>query len=153
MTRRVLAIACVMSITSIAVPKAFDAKAAQPADVIGVWLNPQATTRVRISPCGTALCGTIVWLQSANDPQTGAPLTDRNNPDPANRNRPILGMQILTDLKPGRAAGEWTGKVYTPNDGKIHDASFSMDGPNGIKMQSCALAGLICRSRTWTRVN
>jgi uncharacterized protein (DUF2147 family) len=132
---------------------ALDANAAQPAEVVGVWLNPKANTRVRISPCGPALCGNIVWLKSSNDPQTGEPLADRNNPDPANRKRPILGMQIITDLKPGRAAGEWTGKVYSPNEGKTHDASFSMDGPNGIKMESCMLAGLLCRAQTWTRVN
>ena len=150
MTRRALAIFRIVSIIALG---ALDANAAQPADVVGVWLNPQGTTRVRISPCGAALCGTIVWMQSANDPKTGEPLTDKNNPDPANRNRPILGLQILSNLKPGRGAGEWTGKFYAPNDGKLHDASFSMDGPNGLKLEGCAMGGLVCRTRTWTRVN
>jgi uncharacterized protein (DUF2147 family) len=150
MIRSTLAIFRIVAVIALGV---LDANAAQPADLVGVWLNPQATTRVRISPCGAALCGTIVWLQTSNNPQTGEPLTDRNNPDPANRNRPILGMQILTDLKPGRTAGEWTGKVYAPSDGKIHDATFSMDGPNSIKLEGCALGRLICRTRTWTRVN
>jgi uncharacterized protein (DUF2147 family) len=104
----------IFRIVAVIAPGVLDANAAKPADLVGVWLNPQATTRVRISPCGAALCGTIVWLQTSNNPQIGEPLTDRNNPDPANRNRPILGMQILTDLKPGRTAGEWTGKVYAP---------------------------------------
>lgn len=150
MTRGALTIFRIAAIMAL---RAFDANAAQPAEVVGVWLNPQGTVRVRVSPCGAALCGTIVWLQSSNDPRTGEPLTDRNNPDPENRNRPILGMQIITDLKPGRAAGEWTGKVYAPNDGKIHDASFSMDGPNSLKLEGCMMAGLVCRTRTWTRVN
>ncbi|MBV9458341.1 MAG: DUF2147 domain-containing protein [Bradyrhizobium sp.] len=150
MTRSTLTIFRIVAVMSLG---ALDANAAQPAEVVGVWLNPQGTTRVRISPCGAALCGTIVWLQTSNDPQTGEPLTDRNNPDPANRNRPILGMQILTDVKPGRTAGEWTGKFYAPNDGKIHDATLSMDGPNAIKLEGCMIGGLICRTRTWTRVN
>jgi uncharacterized protein (DUF2147 family) len=152
MTRRALTIFRGLSLAIIALG-AFDANAAEPTEVVGIWLSPKADTRVRISPCGSALCGNIVWLKSPNDPQTGEPLADRNNPDPANRNRPILGMQIITDLKPGHAAGEWTGKVYSPNDGEIHDASFSMDGPNGIKMEACMMAGLMCRTRTWTRVN
>jgi uncharacterized protein (DUF2147 family) len=150
MTRSAVTIFRIVAIMALA---AFDAHAAQPTDVVGVWLNPKANTRVRVSPCGAALCGNIVWLKSSNDPQTGAPLTDKNNPDPENRNRPILGMQIITDLKPGRAAGEWTGKIYSPNEGKTYDASFSMEGPNGLKMEGCQLAGLICRSQTWTRVN
>ncbi len=150
MTRSLLVIFRILAIMALA---AFDASAAQPAEVIGVWLNPKANTRVRISPCGPVLCGNIVWLKSSNDPQTGEPLTDRNNPDPASRNRPILGMQIITDLKPGRTAGEWTGKVYSPNEGKTFDASFSIEGPNGLKMEGCRLAGLLCRAQTWTRVN
>lgn len=126
---------------------------AQPAEVAGVWLNPTGNTRVRISPCGPALCGNITWLKIQNDPQTGEPLTDKNNPDPANRNRPLLGLQLLTDLKPGRAAGEWTGKVYSPNEGKSYNASFFIDGPNEIKMEACMVVGLLCRTQTWTRVN
>ena len=152
MTRNAVAIFRVASLAIMALA-VFDANAAEPADVVGVWLNPKGTTRVRISPCGSALCGSIVWLEHPNNPQTGEPLTDRNNPDPANRNRPLLGLQIITELKPGHAAGEWTAKVYSPNDGSTRDASFSMDGPNGIKMEGCTLAGLLCRSQTWTRVN
>jgi uncharacterized protein (DUF2147 family) len=152
MTRSAVTIFRVVSLAVMALG-AFDANAAQPADVVGVWLSPKANTRVRISPCGAALCGNIVWMQNPNNPQTGEPLTDRNNPDPANQNRPILGLQIITDLKPGRAPGEWTAKLYSPNDGNTRDATFLIDGPNGIKMEGCMLAGLLCRSQTWTRVN
>ena len=152
MTRSAFAIFRVASLAIVALG-GFDASAAGPADVVGVWLNPKGTTRVRISPCGSALCGNIVWMQIPNNPQTGEPLTDRNNPDPANRNRPILGLQIITDLKPGHAAGEWTARLYSPNDGTTHDASFLMDGPNSIKMEGCMMAGLVCRSQAWTRVN
>ena len=149
MTRSAVAIFIVAIMSLVA----FDANAAQPAEVVGVWLNPNGTTRVRISPCGPALCGNIVWLKSSNDPRTGEPLTDRNNPDPANRNRPLLGLQIITDLKPGRDAGEWTAKVYSPNEGSTSDVSFFMEGPNSIKMEGCKLAGLLCRNQIWTRVN
>jgi uncharacterized protein (DUF2147 family) len=131
----------------------FDVIAAQAAEVVGVWLSPKANTRVRVGPCGPALCGNIIWMEHPNDPQTGEPLTDRNNPDPAKRNRPILGMQMITDLRPGRAAGEWTGQVYLPNEGKTSSVSFWMDGPNSLKIESCMLAGLLCRTLTWTRVN
>ena len=150
MTRSAVTIFRIVAIMALG---AFDANAAQPADVVGVWLNPNASTRVRISPCGPALCGNIVWLKSSSDPQTGEPLTDRNNPDPAKRNRPILGMQIITDLKPGRADGEWTGQLYSPNEGKTSNFSFSTDGPNNIKIEGCVIIGLLCRTQTWTRVN
>jgi uncharacterized protein (DUF2147 family) len=132
---------------------AFDAKAAQPAEIDGVWLSPKANMRVRIGPCGAALCGNLIWLKDSSDPRTGEPLTDRNNPDPANRNRPLVGIQMIIGLKPGRAAGEWTGQVYSPNEGKTYEASFFMDGPNGLKVEICKLAGLLCNTLAWTRVN
>ena len=152
MTRRAFHILRIASLAIIAlgVP---EANAAQPAEVAGVWLSPKANMRVRVSPCGPALCGNIIWLKDSKNPQTGEPLTDRNNPDPANRDRPILGMQIVTDLKPGRAAGEWTGKVYSPNEGKTNAVRFWMDGPNDLKMEGCVIVGLLCRTQTWTRVN
>jgi uncharacterized protein (DUF2147 family) len=152
MTRRALTIFRGASLAIIALG-AFDANAAQPADVVGVWLSPKANMRVRIGPCGPALCGNIIWLKVSSNPQTGEPLTDRNNPDPANRNRPLLGLEMASGLKPGRAAGEWTGQVYSLGDGKTYDASFSMDGPNGLKVEVHKLGGLLCNTLTWTRVN
>jgi len=149
MTRSAPAIFCIASL-AIMTQAAF---AEQPADLTGIWLSPKANMRVRVGPCGSALCGYIIWMQHPNDPQTGEPLTDRNNPDPAKRNKPILGLQMITDLKPGRPAGEWNGQVYLPNDGKTSNVGFSMDGPNGLKIEVCRLAGLLCRTQTWTRVN
>jgi len=152
MTRRALTILRIALLAVIALG-AFDAIAAQPAEIDGVWLSPKANMRVRIGPCGAALCGNLIWLKDSSDPRTGEALTDRNNPDPANRNRPLVGIQMVIGLKPGRAAGEWTGQVYSPNEGKTYDASFSMDGPNGLKVEICKLAGLLCSTRAWTRVN
>ena len=40
---------------------------------------------------GGALCATIATPKSAADPETGRPWTDKNNPDPALRNRPLVG--------------------------------------------------------------
>jgi len=59
------------------------------ADPKGVWLA-QDGARVRVGPCGGALCATIATPKSAADPETGRPWTDKNNPDPALRNRPLV---------------------------------------------------------------
>jgi uncharacterized protein (DUF2147 family) len=152
MTRNALVIFRVVSLTIMTLG-AFAANAAQPAEIAGVWLSPKANMRVRIGPCGPALCGNLIWLKDSSNPQTGEPLTDRNNPDPANRNKPLLGVPMVIGLKPSRTAGEWTGQVYSPGEGKTYDANFSMDGPNGLNVEVCKLAGLLCRTLTWTRVN
>lgn len=152
MTRNTPTIFRIVSLAILALG-AFDANATQPAEVIGVWLSPKANMRVRIVPCGSGLCGNIVWMKDPSNPQTGEPLTDSKNPDPEKRNRPILGIQMITDLKPGRAAGEWTAQVYSPNEGKTSNVNFFVDGPNSIKIEGCIIVGLLCRAQTWTRVN
>src|ERR1700683_1919118 len=52
------------------------------ADPKGLWLA-QDGAKVLVSPCGTALCGTLVSTEPPTDPATGRPRTDKNNPDQA----------------------------------------------------------------------
>src|ERR1044071_2661710 len=60
------------------------------ADPTGTWSTEGGKATVRIASCGTELCGTIVALKEPNDPATGRPKTDVNNPDPSKRNRPMI---------------------------------------------------------------
>jgi uncharacterized protein (DUF2147 family) len=72
------------------------------ADPKGLWLA-QDGARVRVGPCGAALCATIATPKSAVDPETGRPWTDKNNPDPAQRGRPLVGVAVLSGLPAGRS--------------------------------------------------
>src|SRR5438132_492559 len=56
------------------------------ADPVGNWLTKDGEAIVTIAKCGNALCGSIVALKEPNDPATGRPKTDENNPDAAKRN-------------------------------------------------------------------
>ena len=61
------------------------------ADPKGLWLA-QDGAHVKVGPCGAALCATIATPKSAYDPETGRPWTDKHNPDPAQRGRPLVGV-------------------------------------------------------------
>jgi uncharacterized protein (DUF2147 family) len=50
------------------------------ADPTGTWLTEEGKATVRIAACGPALCGTIVSLKEANDPDTGKPRPTRTMP-------------------------------------------------------------------------
>jgi hypothetical protein len=63
------------------------------ASPLGLWLAKDGA-RVRISPCGRNLCGFIVQSSSPTDAATGRPPTDKNNADPAKRNRPWLASRF-----------------------------------------------------------
>jgi hypothetical protein len=69
------------------------------ADPKGLWLA-QDGAHVKVGPCGAGLCATIASPSSAVDPETGRPWTDKYNPDPALRGRPLVGVPVLYGLVP-----------------------------------------------------
>ena len=129
----------------------FSTSPAVAVDLVGNWLTENGRSRVRIADCGGALCGTIVWLKEPNDPDTGKPKTDKNNADAGKRARPLIGVPIVLGMKPG-GADKWTGQVYNAEDGKTYSGTITAQGANALKLEGCALGGLICKGQTWTRV-
>jgi uncharacterized protein (DUF2147 family) len=119
------------------------------ADPTGNWITEEGKATVRVTDCGGALCGTIVSLREPNDPQTGRPKVDKLNADASKRSRPIIGTQILISVKPD-GANKWTGQVYNPEDGKTYPASVTLQNAKTLKVQGCALGGIICKTNTWT---
>lgn len=112
-------------------------------DTTGTWLTASGETRVRIAPCGGNVCGTIVWVKN-----TGA--KDANNPNAALKNRNLVGVSMI-QMKP---AGDrkWSGTLYNPQDGKTYSGTLTQNDANSLSLSGC-VAGIFCRSQTWTRVN
>ncbi|HTV37739.1 MAG TPA: DUF2147 domain-containing protein [Xanthobacteraceae bacterium] len=120
------------------------------ADPLGTWYTEGKESQVRVTNCGDALCGALIWLKEPNDPKTGKPKTDNENADAAKRKRPLLGVQIVLGLKPSGTPDQWKGKVYNPKDGNTYTGYFTMTGPNTAELKGCAF-GFICKSQNWTR--
>jgi uncharacterized protein (DUF2147 family) len=121
------------------------------ADPSGNWLTESGAATVRIASCGAELCGTIVALKEPNDPATGKPKTDKNNPDASLRNRPVIGVQIVFGMKPSGTPDKWNGQVYNAEDGKTYSGSITLQGANSLKLEGCVFGGLVCKGQTWTR--
>jgi uncharacterized protein (DUF2147 family) len=135
--------------TSAAVLFAASLVPALAADPAGTWLTEEGKATVRVADCGGALCGTIVALKEPND-ASGKPKIDKNNVDAGKRNRPIIGVQIVTGLKPD-GANKWSGQIYNPEDGKTYNLSVTLPTANTLKVQGCMLGGVLCKTNTWTR--
>jgi uncharacterized protein (DUF2147 family) len=127
------------------------AYAARTADVTGVWMSEDGRTKVRVTDCGGALCGRIVWLKEPIDPKTGKPRTDKLNPDASKRDRPMLGLQVVHGLRP---AGEdrWTGPIYHADEGMVIQVSLVVENDKHATMRGCVLQ-VVCKSERWTRVD
>jgi uncharacterized protein (DUF2147 family) len=123
------------------------------ADPTGTWTTEGGKSRVRIAACGSGqLCGTIIGLAEPNDPATGKPKTDKNNADAGKRERPLIGTQIVLGMKPN-GADKWAGQVYNAEDGKTYSGNLTYAGGSSLRLEGCALGGMICKGQTWTKAN
>jgi uncharacterized protein (DUF2147 family) len=111
--------------------------------VIGDWLVKDGYANIRIDNCGGRMWGIVVWEK--------APGTDVENPDPAKRNRPTLGMPVLMGLAPAKEPGKWSGQIYNSQNGKMYDASISLADENTLDLEGC-LVWPLCQTQKWTRV-
>ena len=113
------------------------------AEPIGEWLVANGDARIKIEPCANALWGVIAW--------TREPGIDINNPDPAKRERPMVGVPILRAMKPV-SPNKWEGEVYNAQNGKMYSANISLVSDDVLKIQGCVLGGIFCGGENWTRV-
>jgi uncharacterized protein (DUF2147 family) len=110
---------------------------------VGEWLVEDGTAHIRIVSCGNALWGVISWTK-------GAPGKDENNPEPAKRNRSVLGIPILINMKP--SGDRWDGDVYNAENGKTYSSHINLVSADVLKIQGCVFGGLICGGENWKRV-
>jgi uncharacterized protein (DUF2147 family) len=121
---------------------------AQDSDPSGVWLTQAGDARVRVSRCGDALCGTVVWLKDKIDPSTGRPFTDDKNPEPALAKRPMIGVNLFLGMRHA-GPGKWSGHIYNADDGRTYVSNISIAGPSTLKVEGCI--GSLCGGENWTR--
>ncbi|HTV35287.1 MAG TPA: DUF2147 domain-containing protein [Xanthobacteraceae bacterium] len=118
------------------------------ADPRGLWLA-QDGAKVRVISCGKALCGRIAVAKSPTDPETGRPWTDKDNPDPRLRNRPVVGVEVFISMMPD-GPGKWTGRLYNVNGGQTVPGHVIELDRKTIKVEGCA--GNMCGSQNMTRI-
>ncbi len=118
-------------------------------EAMGVWRMDNGKVTVRVSRCGSNLCGTVVGLRKPRDDK-GRPRLDKENPNPALRRRPVIGLTILNNMKP-RGEGYWTGTIYNPDDGNTYSSNMTLQNANTMRVKGC-VASVLCRSMKFVRV-
>lgn len=128
--------------------------------IVGTWITQQET-EITIEPCDAGYCGfisKIVVPQEILD-QYGAEqiaafgeenFVDNFNPDPALRDRPILGLEMLTLVRQSGPV-RYDGTVYNPQDGNTYDGFVEIIGPDSIRLSGCILYNTVCQGEDWTR--
>ncbi len=118
------------------------------ADPTGLWVDKDGGT-IRIQACGSDLCAVIASVKPSLDPATGGPRTDKNNVDASKRNRPLVGVEVLSSMR-ASALRKWSGQLYDVDRGRTFSGSLIEIDPNTIRIEGCAL--FICGGEELHRV-
>lgn len=120
-------------------------------DPAGVWAKDDGSAKIEVRKCGRGLCTKIVWLRSPNDSR-GKPLHDARNENASMRGRPILGMNLFSNVNQVDA-NTWQGSVYNPEEGKFYtDVKVTLVSSRQIVLKGCK-AWLLCGEKVWTRTS
>jgi uncharacterized protein (DUF2147 family) len=124
-----------------------------PAAPAGLWWAEGGAAQVEISECGDALCGRVVWLRAPFDPN-GCAVRDDQNPDPALRIRPLVGLSILRGLRPSPSEPRvWSGgEIYDPTLGRTFRARLELLDGGRLALRGYVGFELLGRTTTWIRV-
>jgi uncharacterized protein (DUF2147 family) len=117
----------------------------------GLWYDDTGKGAVKIEICTpTTLCGKIYWLKEPLNAK-GEPKTDKYNPEPTMRTRPICGLPILGDLEQMSEGGFDNGWVYDPKEGKSYSVALDLVDPNTLKVTGYKGMRFLGKSFIWTR--
>jgi uncharacterized protein (DUF2147 family) len=106
----------------------------------GKWANPKRSVIVKVARCGDAYCGTVSWA------------TDRTKAKVEQNGRTLIGMEILTGLRPA-GDGVYKGRAFEPKRNVRGSATVRQVGPNVMVVKGCAVFGMLCSEQRWTRVS
>jgi uncharacterized protein (DUF2147 family) len=124
------------------------AEAATASGPAGVWLTQSGDAKIKVSRCGSALCGRIVWLKEPIDKKTGKAQLDDHNADPAMRGRKIVGLSLFIEMQ-AAGANKWSGRIYNADDGKTYASTVTLLPSGNLNVRGCM--GTLCAGEDWTR--
>lgn len=139
-----LCLTCLLSCVGVA--------SAQTLSPLGIWTNSEKKATFEIYKCGDKLCGKIVTLTVPNDPATGKPKTDSQNPDPKLRSRPRLGLVFMQGFEYDEGNKWDDGKIYDPESGKTYSCYMKMNSANSMEVKGYIGFSMIGKSQSWTRI-
>jgi uncharacterized protein (DUF2147 family) len=138
-----LALAGALALGPVAAPAATD-------PVFGRWLVEDGEAVIEISPCGGQACGRVVWLKAPWD-AGGNPKRDIENPQAAQRSRPLCGLRLIEGLSPA-GDGSWEGgTIYSARDGRTYGFQIAPEGRDRLHVRGYLGISLLGGSQTWVR--
>lgn len=107
----------------------------------GIWRNPKNSVHVDIRPCGSGVCGYVVWAseKAKKDALEGGTAS-------------LVGMQLFRNFVL-QQDGVWRGKVFVPDLNGTFSGTAKLVDSSTVKARGCLFANILCKSQTWRRVD
>lgn len=114
--------------------------------IFGYWLTSGSI--VKIETCKNSICGEIatVFTEEGVDPKS---ILDENNKDKSKRERPIVGINILSDFSIEKSDQKIFkgGKIYDPRSGNTYKSNLYLNEDGTLKVEGCL--AFICDGEEW----
>ena len=124
---------------------------AEESTVVGTWLTEKGDAHIQIGPCDEKLCGKIVWLKEPLDKE-GKEKLDKHNPDETLRQRPIIGLTLITGFVKN-SDGTWEqGRIYDAGEGDTYKSTMYLESADKLRLRGYIGIPLFGRTQTWSRV-
>jgi uncharacterized protein (DUF2147 family) len=115
------------------------AQAAPEASAIhGEWWTPGFNARVRIEPCGEAVCGRIVWLWD----EAPKGIADKS---------PLIGRVVIDGMRSADGVRWAGGRLYNPEDGRDYKGGLWLRSAGQLVVDGCVL--FICQTQVWRKLD
>lgn len=115
-----------------------------PDAVLGEWLTPRKDSRIQIYREGSQYFGKVVW--------GSGPTKDKKNPEPALRNRALIGLVMLNGFVFDGTDTWSNGTIYDPREGKTYSCKLTLKDLRRLSVREYVGITLFGRSEVWTRV-
>ncbi len=106
------------------------ASSAEPS-LYGRWARGDGVARVRIAPCGVAICAVNTWIRPG--------VTDEK-----------AGDRLVMSVQP-EGARHWSGEAFDPQRDLNYRIAIAVSEKT-MTTRGCVLARLLCKSVGWTRM-
>jgi len=133
------------------------AKAAEKNDLAGDWVLPDGSAIVHIEPSADGLLkGHVIGLLRPqfsvvdNYGEIGKPRLDLKNSKKSARDRPVLGMEITSELR--FEDNIWKGKIYDPRSGSSYRCLINLEGAEFARVRGYIGFSMIGRTMHWQRL-
>jgi len=120
--------------------------------ILGLWFTEENKSKVEIYETQNIYKGKFIWLKKEMD--EGKAVLDSENPDPKEKNKPLIGKEFVWNFRFDSGANKWVdGRIYNPEDGKTYMCSLSLEKDGRLLVRGSIDAwGLLGKTQFWTRV-